>query len=505
MNKNGAIIYCRVSTKEQADNFSLKTQDEMCRAYCEREGLVVMAAFSEAQSGRSVDNRAQFQAMQEYCLKHYKEVAAVVVYNVSRFSRRTSDHLVAGLLLKKLGIGLRSVTEPIDSTPTGRFTETIMSAVAQLDNEQRASRTKDGMMRAVNEGKFVHRAPIGYVNASVPGGLAKDTRRADLIRQAFELFASGEKSNADILRIITDLGLRSPTNDSELSAQSFDNILRNPVYAGVISIPTWGLEVPGKFEPIIDTALHTRVRARLDGPLVPRQQSGVGEYFPLKVFVRCSACGQGLAGSFSTGRHGGKHGYYACRVRGCGSVRFKRLDLDVKFLELLDTLRLSGEFLPLLREGIRAVWRQKKTQRDDQLGQARKRVGELQAYREKIVKAWISEKITKEIYDDQMEKVGTDLEAAGLLEGEAVLELADIELLLDFADWMLANAASVWAGASFENKLRIQRSLFANGLPVSKEGFGTPEPISLFRQLQATGEDETSMASPGGFEPPLPP
>jgi hypothetical protein len=55
-----------------------------------------------------------------------------------------------------------------------------------------------------------------------------------------------------------------------------------------------------------------------------------------------------------------------------------------------------------------------------------------------------------------------------------VLELAEIELLLDFADWMLANSASVWAGASFENKLRIQRALFANGLPVSKEGFGTP-------------------------------
>src|ERR1017187_5079595 len=103
MNKNGAVIYCRVSTKEQADNFSLKTQDEMCRAYCERENLVVLAIFSEAESAKSVD-RAQFQAMQGYCLKHYKEVAAVVVYSVSRFSRQTSDHLAVGLLLKKLGI-----------------------------------------------------------------------------------------------------------------------------------------------------------------------------------------------------------------------------------------------------------------------------------------------------------------------------------------------------------------------------------------------------------------
>ncbi|MEO7145043.1 MAG: hypothetical protein ABI165_16215 [Bryobacteraceae bacterium] len=197
--------------------------------------------------------------------------------------------------------------------------------------------------------------------------------------------------------------------------------------------------------------------------------------------ARCAACGQCLAGSFSTGRHGGKHGYYFCRVRGCRAVKFKRLNLDVKFLELLDSLRIREAFLPLLREAIRAVWRQKKSLRDDQLAQARKRVEELQAYRERILRAWISEKITKEIYDDQMGKVGTELEAAGLLEGEAVLELAEVELLLDFAGWMLTNAASVWAGASFENRLRIQRALFANGLPVSRERFGTPEPVSLFK------------------------
>ena len=56
-----------------------------------------------------------------------------------------------------------------------------MSAYAQLDNELRAARTKEGMTAAVNAGNWVHRAPIGYINASVPGGLAKDPKRADLI------------------------------------------------------------------------------------------------------------------------------------------------------------------------------------------------------------------------------------------------------------------------------------------------------------------------------------
>ena len=404
-------------------------------------------------------------------MQHRKESAAVVVYNVSRFSRQTSDHLTVGLLLEKLRSGLRSVTEPIGAiSPTGRYTETIMSAYAQLDNELRAVRTKEGMTAAVNAGNWAHRAPIGYINASVPGGLAKDPKTADLIRTAFELFASGGLSNAEILKKITDLGLRTSQGNGELSSQSFDNVLRNPVYAGIISIPAWGLEVQGRFDPIIDGQLYERVKARLGHPQI-QAQSEVGKYFPLKVFVRCSSCGQGLAGSFSTGRHGGKYGYYFCRAQGCRAVKFRRLDLDVKFLELLETLRVDVRFAGLVREAVRAVWKGKKAQKDNLLAQARKQVADLQAWEAQIVRAWIAERISKEVYDNQMQEVGTRLEAAGLIEGEAVLELAEIELLLDFSDWMLSNAAGVWASASWENKLRIQRAFFPAGLEVSGDGW----------------------------------
>jgi len=97
----------------------------------------------------------------------------------------------------------------------------------------------------------------------------------------------------------------------------------------------------------------------------------------------------------------------------------------------------------------------------------------LQVWEAQIVRASIAERITKEVYDDQMQTVGTQLKAAGLIEGEAVLELAELELLLDFADWMLENAAGVWASASWENKLKIQQAFFPGGLQVSSEGFGT--------------------------------
>ena len=43
----GAVIYVRVSTKEQTENLSLSTQLKACEEYCERQGFEVLARFRE--------------------------------------------------------------------------------------------------------------------------------------------------------------------------------------------------------------------------------------------------------------------------------------------------------------------------------------------------------------------------------------------------------------------------------------------------------------------------
>jgi DNA invertase Pin-like site-specific DNA recombinase len=40
-----AVIYIRVSTKEQTENLSLPTQLRACEEYCRREGLEILARF----------------------------------------------------------------------------------------------------------------------------------------------------------------------------------------------------------------------------------------------------------------------------------------------------------------------------------------------------------------------------------------------------------------------------------------------------------------------------
>ena len=82
-----------------------------------------------------------------------------------------------------------------------------------------------------------------------------------------------------------------------------------------------------------------------------------------------------------------------------------------------------------------------------------------------------------------MGKVGTDLERAGFLEGEAFIDLAEVELLLDFAEWMLENVSGVWSQASFEDKQRLQWAVFPAGLMVSGKDLEPQRPL-FFKQFE---------------------
>ena len=143
-----AVLYCRVSTKEQVGNLSLATQQEACAEYCARNKMEVQEMFvEEGESAKTVD-RPALKRLLTYCAAHRSELDVVVVYAVSRLARDTSDHLAIRAQLRRHGIQLRSVTEPIDDSSSGKFIETILAGVAQFDNDVRAERTKSGMRAA---------------------------------------------------------------------------------------------------------------------------------------------------------------------------------------------------------------------------------------------------------------------------------------------------------------------------------------------------------------------
>jgi site-specific DNA recombinase len=113
----GAVIYVRVSTKEQTENLSLPTQLRACEEYCRRQGYEILERFHEEGESAKTTARNQLQNLLKYCRTRKGKVHFVVVYNLTRFAREKYDHFALRAHLTSLGISLRSVTERSTTRP----------------------------------------------------------------------------------------------------------------------------------------------------------------------------------------------------------------------------------------------------------------------------------------------------------------------------------------------------------------------------------------------------
>ena len=105
------------------------------------------------------------------------------------------------------------MTEPIDDTSTGKLMEGVLAAFAQFDNDVRSDRRRAGMKAALELGRWVFLAPIGYINAprALGKSLMPDPERAPLVRRAFEEYATGRFTKQQLLQQVTARGTAQPT------------------------------------------------------------------------------------------------------------------------------------------------------------------------------------------------------------------------------------------------------------------------------------------------------
>src|ERR1700753_2951967 len=92
--KNKALIYIRVSSEEQVENYSLGTQEEICRKAARFKGYEVVEVFrEEGKSAKTIIGRPELLRLLDYCRKNKKEIGAIIVYRLDRLSRQTEDFL----------------------------------------------------------------------------------------------------------------------------------------------------------------------------------------------------------------------------------------------------------------------------------------------------------------------------------------------------------------------------------------------------------------------------
>jgi len=465
---SNAVIYTRVSSKEQAmENMSLETQKEYCEAYALKQNYEVLGYFGGTYESAKTDERREFNRMMDFVKKCKQKVSYIIVFSVDRFSRTGGNGMYIKDQLKKRGILIQSVTQPADAaTPAGDLQQNIHFVFAEYENLIRAMRCQAGIKKSLSNGDWVSRPPLGYVRIKREK-YEKGERKWDivmdekgkLLRKAFLWKAHEGLSSAEILARLESLGLK-------LHPQKISEIFRNPFYCGVLVHGALdGKVVPGNHEKLISKEVFLKVNNLLQNNSQGYTVKQDNDSIPLKSFIRCSNCGQNMPGYIVK-----KKGlwYYKCRKKGCcNNVSAKQL--HGVFRDALESMRINGQFIPVLKEQIKKTYSSLTKDSELQSQQQKKLVREIEKKLERLEERFVMEEINKEIYEKYRAKFSQEIQEIEQQLDQSSWKVSNLDECIDFAIEYGRNLPLMWDSANYKDKRRLQYLLFPDGIIYDKK------------------------------------
>lgn len=243
-----AVAYLRTSKDEVGDQlFDLHMQNQDILEFAKNNALTVAKSFDDFGSG----SKPRLYDVLDYCRQN-KDVSVAVAKAQTRISRNLQDFQEWESIFRSIGVELRFVVSSV-IVDSNKFSEGLMTLIAQKDSEMRAEHIKLGLLKRVQAGYSVQRPPMGYVRTSERGLFAKDRKIATHLRSSIIRFLDGKASYDDLRRAVSMFFL----NDKLLSNSKFKTIVTNPYYAGYVS--HGGKQYQGLHEPILTVAEHEKL------------------------------------------------------------------------------------------------------------------------------------------------------------------------------------------------------------------------------------------------------
>ncbi len=313
-----AVIYQRVSSKEQEDGFSPETQLERCYEWADKHGYEVAKCFEgEHESAKSDTNRKRFNAMLKYVKDKKNKIDAVVVYSTSRFSRTGTKSFSIVDELEEKGVTVYSATSDYDArTPEGKMTQGLELLIARRSNAINSQTVKDNGAKALRDGRWIQAPPRGYdMKTTKKQQTITVNADGELIRKAFAMKVNENLTNEEVRVRMKAMGL-------DLNKQRWSSIFRNIFYAGYFAHPfLQGDVIKGPHEPIVSLDDFLKVNNIILKSHTRGYETKTDKaYAPLLGIIRCPHCGHNLTASLSTKmrkRFGRDIGYYVCSRKGC--------------------------------------------------------------------------------------------------------------------------------------------------------------------------------------------
>ena len=327
-----AAAYIRVSTEDQTE-LSPDSQLSVIRDYARKNEYIIAEEhiyIDAGISGRHVKNRPAFNQMIAAAKAKDHPFDTILIWKFSRFARNQEESIVYKAALRRDGVEVVSVSEPLIEGPFGALIERNLEWMDEYYSIRLSGEVRRSMTLNAQRGRWQGRPPYGYRIGEVSGRqqLVPHPDEAPIVKEIYNRYLAGE-GFLTIAKSLNDAGVRT-RNGNPFELRNVEYILTNPAYIGKLRWTPGGCK-SGYFDnpnaiitgaghdPLVDMALWDAVQEKEQARRAAhtyraKPSSGVKDW--LSGVVRCSACNATL-----TIVNLGRYHYFRCHNYGHGKCR----------------------------------------------------------------------------------------------------------------------------------------------------------------------------------------
>ena len=223
--------YARVSSESDEQLNSLGNQITYYEDLIKRNQnwTFVPGYIDEGLSGISTKKRENFNRMVEDAAENKFDL--VITKEISRFARNTLDSIQYTRQLLYAGVGVFFQNDNINTLDEdSELRLSIMSSIAQDELRKLSSRVRFGHQQAIKDKVVLGNSRIfGYTKNN--GRLVIDEEEAEMVKELFSMYATGDYSMKQIETAFWNKGYRNHKGN-KIAHTTMSNMISNPKYKG---------------------------------------------------------------------------------------------------------------------------------------------------------------------------------------------------------------------------------------------------------------------------------
>ena len=504
------FLYARKSTDvEDKQVLSIEAQITELRAFAKQNNLAILEELTEKQSAK-IPGRPIFGEM----IKRIEngEADGILAWHPDRLARNSVD---GGKVIYLIDCGrIAALKFPqfwFEPTPQGKFMLNIAFGQSKYYVDSLSENTKRGLRQKVRRGEYPSVAPIGYINDVRTKSVVVDKKKAKVIREMFEFYATGNARLEDVSDFLAKRGILS-RGGKRIHKTRATFILSNPFYTGLFRYA--GELHEGKHEPIITKKLFDKVQEVLKQRGRPHHKT---KYEPQDYcgLMKCGSCGMSITGEYRVKKqkNGNTHNYiyYHCTKKRkdmkCPEPSIRQEELDKQISSLLQKFSLPQDWAEKLLQMAEADKEKSAQSVSAFVLESQNQIRAIQTKLQRLLDGYLEQDIERKIYREQKQKLL--LEKKSLEEKMARIEQKQNDWLEPMKEWIkvATNLVKIARDSNLLEKKVAAKEIFGSNLRLASRAV-RGEPVFPFsaalRAAESVGKiPESLILVPGrGLEPP---